>query len=178
MSGVLYSLVALGLVLIFKASGVFNFAQGAMVLFAALAVARMSEVMPLPVAFVSGDRRDGGAGVGDRAPGVAASGQPGRSGAADGHPGSCVFSRRLRADHVGQRHLSSIDTGLPKTPVLVAENIFQGGILINTEDLVPQQRRRCWCSLSRSFFPENADGRALCGQWPMIIRPRSQSAFR
>ena len=29
-----------------------------------------------------------------------------------------------------------IDTGLPKTPVLVAENIFQGGILINTEDLV------------------------------------------
>ena len=32
MSGVLYSLVALGLVLIFKASGVFNFAQGAMVL--------------------------------------------------------------------------------------------------------------------------------------------------
>ena len=36
MSGVLYSLVALGFVLIFKASGVFNFAQGAMVLFAAL----------------------------------------------------------------------------------------------------------------------------------------------
>ena len=52
MSGVLYSLVALGLVLIFKASGVFNFAQGAMVLFGALAVARMSEVMPLPVAFI------------------------------------------------------------------------------------------------------------------------------
>ena len=36
LSGVLYSLVALGFVLIFKASGVFNFAQGAMVLFAAL----------------------------------------------------------------------------------------------------------------------------------------------
>jgi branched-chain amino acid transport system permease protein len=54
MSGVLYSLVALGLVLIFKASGVFNFAQGAMVLFAALSVARMSEVMPLPIAFVLG----------------------------------------------------------------------------------------------------------------------------
>jgi len=52
MSGVLYSLVALGLVLIFKASGVFNFAQGAMVLFGALAVARMSEVMPLPIAFI------------------------------------------------------------------------------------------------------------------------------
>ncbi len=36
LAGVLYSLVALGFVLIFKASGVFNFAQGAMVLFAAL----------------------------------------------------------------------------------------------------------------------------------------------
>jgi branched-chain amino acid transport system permease protein len=36
LSGVLYSLVALGFVLIYKASGVFNFAQGAMVFFAAL----------------------------------------------------------------------------------------------------------------------------------------------
>jgi branched-chain amino acid transport system permease protein len=36
LSGVLYSLVALGFVLIYKASGVFNFAQGTMVLFAAL----------------------------------------------------------------------------------------------------------------------------------------------
>ena len=46
MAGVLYSLVALGFVLIFKASGVFNFAQGAMVLFAALALARLSEWLP------------------------------------------------------------------------------------------------------------------------------------
>src|SRR6516164_4508431 len=51
MTGVLYSLVALGFVLIFKASGVFNFAQGAMVLFAALSFARLSEFMPLVVAF-------------------------------------------------------------------------------------------------------------------------------
>jgi branched-chain amino acid transport system permease protein len=36
LSGVMYSLVALGFVLIYKASGVFNFAQGSMVLFAAL----------------------------------------------------------------------------------------------------------------------------------------------
>ncbi len=41
--GVLYSLVALGFVLIFKASGVFNFAQGAMVLTAALALVRSLE---------------------------------------------------------------------------------------------------------------------------------------
>ena len=42
LTGVLYSLVALGFVLIFKASGVFNFAQGARVLFAALTIARLS----------------------------------------------------------------------------------------------------------------------------------------
>ena len=36
MAGVLYALVALGFVLIFKASGIFNFAQGVMALFAAL----------------------------------------------------------------------------------------------------------------------------------------------
>src|SRR3569832_2183065 len=37
-AGVLYSLIALGFVLIFKASGVFNFAQGIMVVFAALSL--------------------------------------------------------------------------------------------------------------------------------------------
>src|SRR6201995_5658207 len=37
-AGVLYSLIALGFVLIFKASGAFNFAQGIMVVFAALAL--------------------------------------------------------------------------------------------------------------------------------------------
>jgi len=46
MTGMLYSLVALGFVLIYKASGVFNFAQGAMVLSAALAMARFSEWIP------------------------------------------------------------------------------------------------------------------------------------
>ena len=77
MSGVLYSLVALGFVLIYKASGVFNFAQGAMVLFAALAVARMAEVMPLWLAALLRSRHHGGAGVHHRAAGAAAAGQPG-----------------------------------------------------------------------------------------------------
>src|SRR5262249_10939896 len=45
LSGVMYSLVALGYVLIFKASGVFNFAQGAMVLFAALTFVSLVEKM-------------------------------------------------------------------------------------------------------------------------------------
>src|SRR5438874_3036102 len=42
-AGLMYSLVALGFVLIFKASGVFNFAQGAMVLFAALTLVGLLE---------------------------------------------------------------------------------------------------------------------------------------
>ena len=36
MSGVMYSLVAIGFVLIYKSSGIFNFAQGTMLLFASL----------------------------------------------------------------------------------------------------------------------------------------------
>ena len=48
LSGVLYSLVALGFVLIYKASGVFNFAQGTMVLFAALTLAGLIDKQ-LPV---------------------------------------------------------------------------------------------------------------------------------
>jgi branched-chain amino acid transport system permease protein len=43
LAGVMYSLVAIGFVLIYKASGVFNFAQGAMVLFAALTFVSLVE---------------------------------------------------------------------------------------------------------------------------------------
>ena len=41
--GLMYSLIALGFVLIYKASGVFNFAQGAMVLFSALTFVSLIE---------------------------------------------------------------------------------------------------------------------------------------
>src|SRR5947199_7433096 len=52
-TGLMYSLVALGFVLIFKASGVFNFAQGVMVLFAALTlVGLMERGMPVAVALI------------------------------------------------------------------------------------------------------------------------------
>jgi branched-subunit amino acid ABC-type transport system permease component len=42
-AGVMYALVALGFVLIFKASGIFNFAQGVMALFAALTLVGFPE---------------------------------------------------------------------------------------------------------------------------------------
>lgn len=53
LAGVMYSLVAIGFVLIYKASGIFNFAQGAMVLFAALTlVGFLEKAFPLWLAFV------------------------------------------------------------------------------------------------------------------------------
>ncbi|QND58697.1 branched-chain amino acid ABC transporter permease [Mesorhizobium huakuii] len=52
-AGVMYSLVAIGFVLIYKASGVFNFAQGAMLLFAALTFVTLIEKgMPFALAFI------------------------------------------------------------------------------------------------------------------------------
>ena len=54
LTGVMYSLVALGFVLIFKASGVFNFSQGVMVLFAALTlVGLMEKGAPVWLALIS-----------------------------------------------------------------------------------------------------------------------------
>jgi branched-chain amino acid transport system permease protein len=50
LSGVMYALVAIGFVLIYKASGVFNFAQGAMLLFAALTFVSLVE-RGIPFAF-------------------------------------------------------------------------------------------------------------------------------
>src|SRR6202142_2237689 len=52
-AGVLYALIALGFVLIYKASGVFNFAQGIMVVFAALTLVGLHELgVPAFVALV------------------------------------------------------------------------------------------------------------------------------
>ncbi len=54
LSGVMYALVALGFVLIFKASGVFNFAQGAMVFFAALTFVGLLEKLPAALGMEQG----------------------------------------------------------------------------------------------------------------------------
>lgn len=53
LAGVMYSLVAIGFVLIYRASGVFNFAQGSLVLFAALTFVNLTELgIPFVVAFI------------------------------------------------------------------------------------------------------------------------------
>ncbi len=54
LAGVMYSLVAIGFVLIYKTSGVFNFAQGSMVLFAALTfVSLIERGIPFPLALLA-----------------------------------------------------------------------------------------------------------------------------
>ncbi|MEO5699572.1 MAG: branched-chain amino acid ABC transporter permease [Casimicrobiaceae bacterium] len=160
MSGVLYSLVALGFVLIFKASGVFNFAQGAMVLFAALAVARMGEVMPLPIAFALAFglmavlawviERLVLRPLVNQDPVVLLMATLGVTYFLDG------FGQTVWGSDVYR-----IETGLPKTPLLVLQQVFEGGILINTEDLVAAFVAGLLVLALAMFFQRTATGRAL-----------------
>ena len=125
----------MGFALIFKASGVFNFAQGAMVLFAALAVARLSERMPLWAAILLGIViMIALAFVIERVvlrPLV-------------NQEAIALFMATLGVtfflDGFGQTVWGSdiykIDLGIAKEPVMVLERLFQGGILINKEDVV------------------------------------------
>jgi branched-subunit amino acid ABC-type transport system permease component len=53
LAGIMYAMVAIGFVLIYKASGVFNFAQGSLVLFAALSFVTLTERgLPFWLAFL------------------------------------------------------------------------------------------------------------------------------
>ena len=171
MAGMLYSLVALGFVLIYKASGVFNFAQGAMVLFAALAMARFGEWVPLyagithPVlanliAFVL----------------------------AGGvmflvawliellvlrhlvnQEGTTLLMATLGItyflDGLGQSIFGSdiykIDVGMPKDPLMAFQGTFEGGLLINQEDLVAAVIAAALVAALSVFFQKTSTGRAL-----------------
>ena len=102
--GVLYSLIALGFVLIFKASGVFNFAQGIMVVFAALTLVGLYEqrrpgllalALTIVVMF--------GLAFGGRAPGAAAAGQPARHHLVHGDVRPHLLPDRLRRAGVRRR---------------------------------------------------------------------------
>lgn len=160
MSGVLYSLVALGFVLIFKASGVFNFAQGAMVLFAALSLVRLMEWMPFVLAFaLSMFIMFVLAVVVERVvlrPLV-------------NQEGIVLLMATLGItyfiDGFGQIVWGSdvyrLDIGMPKEPLLVLENTFQGGILINREDLFAAVIAGTLVAALALFFQKTPTGRAL-----------------
>ena len=145
MTGMLYSLVALGFVLIFKASGVFNFAQGAMVLFAALAMARFSEWVPKWLGFESLLLANlvafALAGVVMFA--VAWLIERLVLGKLVNQEGITLLMATLGIayfmDGFGQTLFGSdiykIDVGLPKDPIFLLESTFPGGLLVNKESL-------------------------------------------
>ena len=171
MAGMLYSLVALGFVLIYKASGVFNFAQGAMVLFAALAMARFSEWIPQ----WTGMDNEVLANV-----------------LAFLIAGACMFVVAWAIERLVLRHLVNqegatllmatlgiayfleglgqslfgsdiypIDIGMPKDPVFLLDSVFPGGILVNQEDVIAAAIAAALVVVLSIFFQKTTTGRAL-----------------
>lgn len=169
--GMLYALVALGFVLIFKASSVFNFAQGVMVLFAALAMARLAEWIPqwtgidnkiitTTLAFI-------GAGL-------------------------LMFVVAWLIERLALRHLVNqseatllmatlgiayflegigqvmfgseiykIDIGMPKDPMFVFDGLIEGGLMVNPEDLIAAAIAAALVLALSLFFQKTGTGRAL-----------------
>jgi len=171
MAGMLYSLVALGFVLIYKASGVFNFSQGAMVLFAALAMARFSEWIPLwtgmtnPIAanlaafIIAGIIMFAVAWLIERLALRHLVNQEGTTLL------MATLGISYFLDGLGQTIFGSdiykIDVGMPKEPIMAFENLFDGGILINKEDLYAALIAAVLVTLLSVFFQKTATGRAL-----------------
>ncbi|MBZ0248350.1 MAG: branched-chain amino acid ABC transporter permease [Burkholderiales bacterium] len=160
MSGVLYSLVALGLVLIFKASGVFNFAQGAMVLFAALSLVRIMEKVPFPVALVL-----------TIAIMVAVAWLIERLVLRPlvNQEGIVLFMATLGIayflDGLGQTvwgsDIYTLDIGMPKEPKILLESVFEGGILVGMEDVIAAVIAAVLVGVLALFFQKTPTGRAL-----------------
>ena len=171
MAGMLYSLVALGFVLIFKASGVFNFAQGAMVLFAALAMARFGEWIPLYTGIDSFFLTNLLSFV------AAAAVMFVVAWLVEflvlrhlvNQEGTTLLMATLGItyflDGLGQSIFGSdiykIDVGMPKEPLMLFESVFDGGVLINQEDLVAAVIAAALVALLSVFFQKTTTGRAL-----------------
>ena len=171
MAGMLYSLIALGFVLIFKASGVFNFAQGAMVLFAALAMARFSEWFPALLGFDSMVLANVLAFAGALALMVAVAWGIERLALSKlvNQEGITLLMATLGItyflDGFGQTLFGSdiykIDVGLPKDPIFLFERMFEGGVLVSKEDLYAAVIAAALVIALSLFFQYTSTGRAL-----------------
>ncbi|MCB1973237.1 MAG: branched-chain amino acid ABC transporter permease [Burkholderiaceae bacterium] len=171
MAGMLYSLVALGFVLIYKASGVFNFAQGAMVLFAALAMARFAEWFPAwtgianPVlanvlAFVAaGALMFLAAWLIERLVLRFLVNQE-QATLLLATLGIAYFLEGLGQSLFGS-NIYPIDIGMPKDPVFLFDKVFPGGILVNQEDVIAAGIAAALVVALSLFFQKTKTGRAL-----------------
>ena len=171
MAGMLYSLIALGFVLIFKASGVFNFAQGAMVLFAALAMARFAEWIPGWFGF------DNKVLANVLAFAVALVIMIGVAWVIErivlrklvNQEGVTLLMATLGItyflDGFGQTLFGSeiyrIDVGLPKDPMFILDTVFPGGLLVSKEDLYAAAIAAALVACLSLFFQKTSTGRAL-----------------
>ena len=171
MAGMLYALVALGFVLIFKASGVFNFAQGAMVLFAALAMARFAEWIPkwtgidnmivanVAAFLIAGAIMFAVAWFIER---LALRHLVNQEGATllMATLGITYFLEGLGQTLFGS-DIYKIDVGMPKDPMFLLESVFEGGVLVNKEDVIAAVIAAALVLLLTLFFQKTTTGRAL-----------------
>jgi len=171
MAGMLYSLVALGFVLIFKASGVFNFAQGAMVLVAALCMARFAEWIPEWTGIESKLLANALAFV------VSVGFMFVLAWVIErlvlrhlvNQEGVTLLMATLGItyflDGFGQTLFGSdiykIDVGMPKDPMFVLEGLFEGGVLVNQEDVIAAVVAAILVAALSLFFQKTGTGRAL-----------------
>ena len=171
LAGIMYSMVAIGFVLIYKASGIFNFAQGSMVLFAALAMARFAEWLPRWLGFDNRLLANLLAFVAAMAVMVAAAWLIERLVLAKlvNQEGITLLMATLGIsyffDGFGQtvfgNDIYKLDIGLPKDPVFLLEQAFQGGILVNKEDLIAAAIAAALVAVLSLFFQKTSTGRAL-----------------
>jgi len=171
MSGMLYALVGLGFVLIFKASGVFNFAQGAMVLVAALSMARFSVWIPQWLGFDNMLLANILAFIVSAGVMVLVAFLVERF--VLRHLVNQEATTLLMAtlgisyflDGLGQivfgSSVYSIDVGMPKDPAFILNSVFEGGILISLEDLTAAVISAVLVALLAIFFQYTSTGRAL-----------------
>ena len=170
LAGVLYSLVALGFVLIFKASGVFNFAQGAMVLTAALALVRALDVMqtqwkwPFGLALIAAFLFAGAvmaliAWACERLVLRKLVNQEGII-LFMATIGVTFFIEGL-AQTIFGAEVYPLHIGLPREPLFILESVFDGGILVNELDIWAAVIAGLLVAALAIFFQRTRIGRAL-----------------
>lgn len=171
MVGTLYSLIALGFVLIFKASGVFNFAQGAMVLFAALAMARFADWIPLWTGLANKTLVNVLAFTGAALVMVVVAWLVEKLVLRHlvNQDGITLLMATIGVafvlDGVGQTifgsNIYTIDVGLPKDPLFLFQDTFPAGVLVNQQDLSAALIAAVLVVLLALFFQKTSTGRAL-----------------
>ncbi|HKF71816.1 MAG TPA: branched-chain amino acid ABC transporter permease [Stellaceae bacterium] len=155
LSGVLYSLVALGYVLIYKASGVFNYAQGTMVLFAALTFAGCLDLhVPIWLAILITLAVMVGLAFGVERVVLRPLVNQEQIILFMATIGITYFLRGF-GQIVWGADIRNLDIGLPKEPMIVS------GVLINKFDLVSAVVAGSLVTVLAVFFQKTAVGRAL-----------------